>query len=136
VFSRNERGKEMGEIFAGEFRACSRGVRRNGLQSGVGLEGDVDARESAEAVEEVRIERQAEGSQREEFGRVVGIVGSQHSRGRRGRFGEWHALVKHGDAVAAEVEFKGEREADDAGSSDAQVRVMHVISLVGLGERL
>ena len=120
----------MGEIFAGEFGACSCGVGRNGLQGGVGLEGDVDAGESADALEEVRIERQAEGSQRQELGRVVGIVGSQHSRGCRGGFGEWHALVKHGDAVAAEVEFKGEGEADDAGASDADVgirrrRVVH-----------
>jgi hypothetical protein len=34
------------------------------------------------------------------------------------------------------MEFKGEGEADDAGSSDAKVRVLHGISLVGLRERL
>ena len=63
-------------------------------------------------------------------------MGSQHSRGREGRFGERHALVKYGDAVAADVEFKSEGEADDASASDAKVRVLHGISLVGIRERL
>jgi hypothetical protein len=31
------------------------------------------------------------------------------------------------------VEFEGEGEADDASSGDAEVRVMHGISLVGRG---
>ena len=35
--------------------------------------------------------------------------------------------------IAAVVEFEGEREADDAGSRDTQVGVMHGISLVGFG---
>ena len=60
----------------------------------------------------------------------------QHTRGRSGRFSERSALIKHGDTVAAVVEFKSEREADDSSSSDAQVGVMHGISLVGFGERL
>jgi hypothetical protein len=132
VLSGHERGKQMGEIFDGEFGACSSGVGRNGLQGGVGLEGDADSGESVDAVEVVGIERQAEGGQRQELGRVVGIVGSQHACGRRGRFGEWLALVKYCDAVASVVEFKGEGETDDAGSSDAEVGVMHGISLVGL----
>ncbi len=99
----------------------------------MGLEGDLDARESVHAVEEVGIERQAVDGQRQEVGRVIRIVCGQHSGGRRGGFGEWHALVKDGDAAAAVVEFKGEGEANDTGSSDAKVRVLHGISLVGLG---
>ena len=31
VFSRRERGKQMGQIFVGQFGACSGGVERNGL---------------------------------------------------------------------------------------------------------
>jgi hypothetical protein len=132
VFSWHECGKQMGKIFGCEFGVCRSGVGRNRLQGGVGLNGDVDAGESVDAAEEVGIERLAEGGQRQELGWVVGIVDSQHARGRRGGFGEWLALVKHGDAVAAVVEFKGEGEADDAGSGDAEVGMMHGISLVRL----
>jgi hypothetical protein len=106
---------------------------RNGLQGRVSLEGDADSRESADTVEEVGIEREAEGGQRQELGRSLRIMSGQHTGGRSGRFGKRSAPVKHGDSVAAVVELKGEREADDAGSSNAQVGVVHGVSLVGLG---
>ena len=93
VFSRYECGKEMGEIFDGEFGTSTSDVGRKGLQGGVGLEGDADFGESVDAVEEVGVERQAEACQRKELGWVVGIVGRQHAGGRRGRFGKWLAFV-------------------------------------------
>ena len=51
-----ECGKEVGEVFEGEFVACVGDVGRDGLQGGAGLEGDANAGENVEAVEEVGIE--------------------------------------------------------------------------------
>ena len=126
----------MSEIFSGELPFRNAGARRNRLQGRQGLKGDADAGECVDEVEEVGVERAAEGGKRQELGRVIRIVGRQHTRGRSGRFSERSALIKHGDTVAAVVEFKSEREADDSSSSDAQVGVMHGISLVRLRERL
>jgi hypothetical protein len=60
-------------------------------------------------------------------------MGGQHTGSRSGGLGERSAPVKYDDAITAAVELKGEREADDAGSSDAHVGAIHGISLVGLG---
>jgi hypothetical protein len=57
VISRRERGKQMGEILSGEFGVCGSDVEWQGLQGGVGLEGDVEAGESADALERVGIKR-------------------------------------------------------------------------------
>jgi hypothetical protein len=46
-----------------------------GLQGDVGLEGDANAGENVEAVEEGGIEREAQVGERAELGRVVGIAG-------------------------------------------------------------
>ena len=132
----SECGQKISEISSGELAVYDAGAMRNRLQGREGLKGDRDAGESVDAIEEVGVEREAEGGKRQELGRVLRITDGQHTRGGSGRFSEWSSLVKHGDTVAAVVEFKGEREADDSGSSDAQVGVMHGISLVGFGERL
>jgi hypothetical protein len=65
---------------------------------------------------------------------VVGIVGCEHAGGGGGGFGEWGRAVEDGDAGAAVVEFEGEGEADDAGSGDAYVGLLHGTSLDGPGE--
>jgi len=54
----------------------------------VGLEGDANAGENVEAVEEAGIEREAQVGEGAELGRVVGIAGSEHSGGGGGGFGE------------------------------------------------
>jgi hypothetical protein len=51
-----ERGKKAGELRGGEFVLCGGDFGREGLQGGVSLEGDANAGENAEAVEEVGIE--------------------------------------------------------------------------------
>ena len=132
VVAGGECGEETSEVFGGE--SCWRGADGGwkGLQGGVGLEGDADAGESVEAVEEGGVEREAEVGERVELRRVVGIVGGEHSGGGGGGFGEWSGAVEDGDADAAVVEFEGEGEADDAGSGDADVGVVHGISLVGV----
>jgi hypothetical protein len=65
---------------------------------------------------------------------VVGIVCGEHTGGGGGGFGEWSGAVKDGDAGAAVVKFEGEGEADDTGSGDAHVGLLHGTSLDGGGE--
>jgi len=72
--------------------------------------------------------------ERAELGRVGGIACGEHSRGGGGGFGEWCGLVDYGDTEATVLEFDGEGEADDAGAGDADVGVVHELSLVGCGE--
>jgi chromosome segregation ATPase len=103
----------------------------------VGLEGNTDAGENAEPVEEGGIEREAQVGKGAKLGRVVGIADGEHSGGGSGGFGERGGLVQHGDTDAPVMELKGEREADDTGSSDADVWdadvwVVHGLSLVRL----
>ena len=62
------------------------------------------------------------------------IAGGEHSGSGGGGFGEWRRLFEDGDADAPVVEFEGEREADDAGSGNADIRMLHEISLVRFGE--
>jgi hypothetical protein len=76
-----ECGYEVGELCGGEFIVCGGDFGREGLQGGVGLEGDANAGESVEAVEEVGIEREAQVGEGAESGRVVGIAGGEHSGG-------------------------------------------------------
>jgi hypothetical protein len=55
-----ECGKEAGELCGGQFVVCDGDFGREGLQGGVSLEGDANAGENAEAIEEGGIEREAE----------------------------------------------------------------------------
>jgi hypothetical protein len=129
-----ESGKETGEVCRKEFAVCGGDTVWKGLQGDVGLEGYANAGENVEAVEEGGIKREAQGSEGVELGRVVGIAGGKHSGGGGGGFGERGGSIKHGDSHAAVVEFEGEGEADDAGPGDADVGVVHGISLVRCGE--
>jgi hypothetical protein len=132
-----ECGKDLGEVCRREFASWGGDAGWKGLQGGVGLEGDLNTGENAEAVEERWVEREAKVGEGAELGWVVRIAGGQHSGcGGRG-FRERRGLVEHGDRHAAVVEFKGEGEADDAGTGDTDVgigkgRVVHGISLVRL----
>ena len=62
---------------------------------------------------------------------AVGIVCSEHTGGCGGRFGEWSGALEDGDAGAAVVELEGKGKADDAGSGDAYVGLLHGTSLDG-----
>jgi hypothetical protein len=79
------------------------------LQGVVGVEGDANAREGVEAVEEGGVEREAEVGERAELRGIVGVVRGEHSGGGGGGLGEWVAAFEHGDAEATVVEFEGER---------------------------
>ena len=83
-----------------------------------------------EPVEEGRIEREAQVSEGAELRQSVGIAGGQHSGGGGGGFAEGDGLIQHADTGAALMKFEGEGEANDAGSSDADVGLVHGISLV------
>jgi hypothetical protein len=127
-----ERGEEVGEFVCGEDVGGSRDVRRERLQGGAGVEGDADAREGVDAIEKGRVEGEAEFGERTELRGIVGVVGGEHSGGCGGGFGERSGAVEHGDAETAVVEFESERKADDTGSGDTDVGVLHKISLVCL----
>src|SRR5215469_4437228 len=99
------------------------------------LEGNANAGEDVEAVEESGIERKTEAGQGVELDGIVGILRSEHSGSGGGGFGEWNGLIQHGDAGAVVMEFEGKGEADDACPGNADViirrrRVVHGISLV------
>jgi len=83
-----------------------------------------------ETLEEVWIEREAEVCELAQRRGIVGIAGGKHSGGSRGGFAERLRLIEDGDAETVAMEFERERKADDAGSSDADVGVMHKTSLV------
>jgi hypothetical protein len=130
-----ECGKKVGEVFGGKFAARVGNAEGDSLQGGVGLEGNAEAGEDAEAVEEVGVERDTQVGEGAELGRVVRIAGGEHSGGGGGGFGERDGLIQHADADAALMKFEGEGEADDPGSSNADItirkaRVAHGISLV------
>ena len=101
-----------------------------GLESGAGLEGDFDAGERVETIEEGWVEGEAEIGEWAQRRGIVGVAGGEHSGGGGGGFGEGLSLLEDGHAEAAMVEFEGEREADDACACDADIGVMHTSSLV------
>jgi hypothetical protein len=88
VIARCECGEETGEICWGEFAFGVWRVMWDGLQGGVGLEGDVDAGENADAVKKFWVEGDAEVGKRAELGWIVGIACGQHSGCGGGGFGE------------------------------------------------
>ena len=106
------------------------------MQGGVGLEGNANAGEVAEAVEKVGVEGDAEVGEGAELGWIVGIANGQHSGRGGGGFGEGGRSIKYCDMKTPAIQFEGEGETDDTGSGDADVGirrrwVVHEISLVG-----
>jgi hypothetical protein len=95
------------------------------LQSGFGVEGDCDPGEVFEMREPVGVEREAEVGEGLKRRGIFGIVRGEHAGGSGGSLGEGDAGLKDSDAHSAAIEFEGEREADDAGAGDADVRVLH-----------
>lgn len=75
--------------------------------------------------EPVGVEREAEVGKRLQRGGIFGIVRGEHAGGGGGGLSEGDAGLKDSNAHSAAMEFEGEREADDAGASDADVRVLH-----------
>jgi hypothetical protein len=62
---------------------------------------------------------------------IFGVVGGEHAGCGVGRFSEGSVAFKEGDGGAAAMELEGEGEADDAGTRDAVVRMVHRRSLDG-----
>jgi hypothetical protein len=125
VIAGGELWKESAQFLRCEGGACVGYMGRQSLQRGAGVEGHDDAGESAEAFEEGRVEAEAQVGEGEESGWVVGVRGGEHSSGGGGRLGERGPLLDNGSADAAAVEFKREREADDACAGDADIRMLH-----------
>ena len=71
------------------------------------------------------IEGEAEIRQGLQSGGIFGIVRGEHAGGGARRLGEGDVGLKNSNARSAAMEFEGEREADDAGAGDADVRVLH-----------
>jgi hypothetical protein len=84
-----------------------------------------------ETVKEGWVERKTEVCQRLESGWVVGVACGKHARCGGGGFGERESPVENSDVQTAAVKFQGKGEADDTGSGDADVGVVHEFSLVG-----
>ena len=78
------------------------------MQSCLGVEGNAYAGESAEALEEGGVEREAKVGQGTELRGVVWVLRGEHASGCSGSLGERVAAVEHGDAKATMVEFEGE----------------------------
>jgi hypothetical protein len=121
--------QEFVDVGAVEGVAKTPGFRDVTLDGGVGLEGDLETGETVETVEECGVERKAEVGERLELRRVVGVVSGEHSGSGGGGLGEWSGTIEYDDGHASVVEFKGEGEADDAGSGDTDVGMAHGLSL-------
>ena len=65
---------------------------------------------------------------------VLRVGGGEHAGGGIGGLGERRSLFEDGDASAAMMQLKGKRETDDASSGDADIGVLHEMSLVGFGK--
>ena len=79
----------------------------------------------------VGVERKAELGKVMELRGIIRVVGGEHACSCGGGLRKRRALVEYGDACATAMEFEGKREADDAGSGDADVGAVHRTSLVG-----
>ncbi len=75
--------------------------------------------------EPVGVEREAEVGEGLKRRGIFGIVRGEHAGGGGRGLGEGDAGLKDRNAGSAAMEFEGEREADDAGAGDADVRVLH-----------
>ena len=80
-----------------------------------GLEGDGDAGEFVEAIEEGRIEREAEVGERTKLRRVGVVAGGKHSSGSGGSLHERRSLFDDGDAETSVVVLTGGAKSFSAG---------------------
>lgn len=115
---------------------CGCEVRRKRLKGCAGMEGNVDTSEGGDAIEEVRVEGEAEVGQGVKSTGIVGVGGGKHAGGGGRGFDEWPAPFEHGDARSAAMQFEGEREADDACPGDADIWAVHETSLDGMEENI
>jgi hypothetical protein len=79
VVAGDERWEEVSKVFGSEFVSCAWEAGWKALQGCVGLEGDADAGESMEAIEEVWIEGETEIGKGTELGWIMRVAGGQHS---------------------------------------------------------
>jgi hypothetical protein len=129
----SELRKDVVEVVGTEDIGCG-SILGERLQGGAGVERDRDTGESVETFEEGWVEGEAEVGERTKLWRVGVVTGCQHSGSGSGGLHEWSSLLEDGDAEPPVVEFQGEREADDAGPSDTEIRMLHETSLVLFGE--
>jgi hypothetical protein len=122
-------GQELIKGGAVKWVAKTPGLFDVALDGGVRLEGHFDTGEGTNVVEECGVKQKTEVGEGLELWGVVGVIGGQHSGCGGGGLRERGGSIEYGDRHAAVVEFKGEGEADDAGSSDADIRVVHGLSL-------
>lgn len=122
------------QVFRGENAGCVRDVLRERLQGRVRMKRHRDTGEIVKPFEKCGIDRDAEIGEWAKQGRVVGVGGGEHSGGGGRCFGERKGLLQNGDARAVTVKLQGERKADDSGPGDADVRMLHETSLVGMGK--
>ncbi len=90
------------------------------------LKGDGSSAEFEESIQEAGIEGEAEVGQRSEFRGIFGVVGGEHAGGGGRGFAHGLAAFEDRHGQAALFEFQGKREADDPGTSDADVHAKHV----------
>jgi hypothetical protein len=122
-------GQEAVEVGAVERVAKTPGLFDVALDGGVCLEGHFDTGEGTNAIEECGVKQKTEVGEGLELRGIVGVVGSQHSGCGGGGLRERGGSIEYGDRHTAVVEFKGEGEADDAGPSNADIGVVHGLSL-------
>src|ERR1700723_776878 len=95
--------------------------------SGFGLEGDGDAGEGFDAAEKCWIALGAETGELLKLGRIVGVLGGEHSGGGGGGHGETAALIDDGNGCATVSELEGCRETNEPGTNNDNT----LIGLVG-----
>lgn len=93
------------------------------LECGVGVEGNGDAGELLDVLEEGWVQLGAEQGEREQRGRIVGVVNGEHAgSGVCGGVRESGVALQEEDAGSASMEFQGKREADYASTGDEHIR--------------
>ena len=95
--------------------------RRYRLQRAASLEGDSDAGELVDAIEEGRVEGQTQICKRLQRQGIFWVVRCQHACGGAGGLAQGRPGVEDGDRGPARVELERQRKADDAGACDADI---------------
>ena len=83
---------------------------------------DGQAGERGNAIEEAVVERDAEVGEFAKLRRIVGVFGGQHSCSSRGGAAGRGSGIEKGDRRAPFVQFKGQGKANDACTSDDNIR--------------
>ena len=99
------------------------------LQGQAGLKGDGKSAELFDPGEELWVEREAAPGEGDQLRGIFGIFGGEHTGGGGGGFKQWGVGFHDDDPGAAMVEFQRQREPDNTGAGDTDVRVQHRISL-------